>query len=915
MTLRTRLMSTLFVCLLLAGSLLAFMVFSLTEDVSTEAFEALAVSQLERVEERIQTFIEPGAMGARYLAQLDLVHNSRGKLTSYLNTTETTTLLYANHPPYEQRVYDELLRVHHYNDNFGLVFMANTDGQYAQAPEGHVKTPGYDPRLRSWYKEAMSDPGEVTVTSPYLTTGGGMVCSIMAKTYDADGRPLGLLGVDYSLQSLTEDLADRQILETGYLVLLNADGQIILDKNHPEHLSMSPGQYPTSRKQMAATPNGIFTSIDAQGHEEYIVTHGIELMGWTVAVVFDKSEVMASSYSVMQSVITALCIVFVVMFFALALVARGIVRPIEELTEAATIISGEDYEVTRELSPDLHKKLNTTGSRESQRLGRAFQLMLKNLQHRIETAVAASNAKSAFLSNMSHEMRTPMNAIIGMTTIGKNAHTPGRKDYAFEKIEDASMHLLGVINDVLDMSKIEADKMELSPAAFDFERMLRKVMNVVNFRVEEKRQAMAVYIDPRIPKTLVGDDQRLSQVMANLLSNAVKFTPEEGAIQFAAHLMPSSGDSCLLRISVRDNGIGISKEQQARLFSSFVQAENDTSRRFGGTGLGLAISQHIVRMMNGRIWIESELGKGSTFSFEVRLKPGTLKGRDVAAARDRSHLRVLVICSAYEPGETCRQIVADLGAACHVATGAEDALAFIRQNGRVDVCIVDASIIDAGITDANPADARTANAGLVPQLKAGGCRYVAMMVSSSEWSNAEGDGAGDGIDRYLQKPLFPSAVAECLDTRPAECVSPMATTPDAPDASDEACYRGRRVLLAEDVDINREIVQALLEPTQVTLDFALNGAEAVAMVAADPQAYHLILMDIQMPEMDGYEATARIRAMEREAGRRRMPIVAMTANAFREDIERCLAVGMDGHISKPIDYDEMLVKLHPYLAR
>ncbi|MDR2668696.1 MAG: GAF domain-containing protein, partial [Desulfovibrio sp.] len=229
-----------------------------------------------------------------------------------------------------------------------------------------------------------------------------------------------------------------------------------------------------------------------------------------------------------------------------------------------------------------------------------------------EEALAGTRAKSEFLSNMSHEIRTPMNAIIGMTAIGLGTADTARKDYAFEKIEEASTHLLGIINDVLDMSKIEANKLELSPAPFNFERMLRKVVDVVNFRIEEKQQNFNIILGRGIPGTVIGDDQRLAQVLTNLLSNAVKFTPENGSIRLSASLEHEEGNICTVEFAVADTGIGISEEQQARLFSSFQQAESSTSRKFGGTGLGLAISRRIVEMMGGRIWIESEPGKGST---------------------------------------------------------------------------------------------------------------------------------------------------------------------------------------------------------------------------------------------------------------------------------------------------------------
>ena len=395
-----------------------------------------------------------------------------------------------------------------------------------------------------------------------------------------------------------------------------------------------------------------------------------------------------------------------------------------------------------------------------------------DLETALEAAETANRAKSTFLANMSHEMRTPMNAIIGMVAIGKPATDIQRKDYCLTKIEDASKHLLGVINDVLDMSKIESGKFELSPEEFDFEKMIRRVVDVVNFRVNEKKQKLNVHIDEKIPRILIADDQRLTQVVTNLLGNAVKFTQEAGIINLNAGLTGEENDLCAIEIAVSDNGIGIDAEQQKRLFNSFQQAEASTTRRFGGTGLGLAICKSIVEMMGGKIWIESELGKGSTFTFTIKAKRSGNNETDRAPAENEKNEKEINI---------------------------------------------------------------------------------------------------DGI------------------------------------------FAGRRILLAEDVEINREIVLALFESTKLEIDCAVNGKDAVRKFSENPDSYELIFMDIQMPEMDGYEATQNIRAMNFPKAKN-IPIIAMSANVFKEDVEKCLQAGMNGHVGKPLNFDEVLEKLNKYLS-
>jgi len=422
--------------------------------------------------------------------------------------------------------------------------------------------------------------------------------------------------------------------------------------------------------------------------------------------------------------------------------------------------------------------------RFGKRLEKLVQKRTNELVIQSEEARSASRAKSAFLANMSHEIRTPMNAIIGMSAIGKSDSGIERKDYCFAKIEDASRHLLGIINDILDMSKIEANKFELSPEKFVFENMIQSAVNVVNFRIDEKKQKFAVHIDKEIPGILIADDQRLAQVVTNLLWNAVKFTPELGSIDLDARFLGEKDGLCSVEITVRDTGIGISPEQRENLFCSFQQAEASTARRYGGTGLGLAISKNIVEMMGGTIRVESELGKGSAFTFTV------LAEKDSAA-----------------------------GGAANSAAGADRG----QKEGKRDL---------------------------------------------------------DGL------------------------------------------FAGRRVLLAEDVEINREIVLALFERTRLEIDCAENGAVAVHKFNEAPGRYDLIFMDIQMPEMDGYEATRRIRAIEagRNAGAgggaafpKQIPIIAMTANVFREDIEKCLEAGMNSHVGKPLNFSEVLDKLKAVL--
>ena len=525
----------------------------------------------------------------------------------------------------------------------------------------------------------------------------------------------------------------------------------------------------------------------------------------------------------------------------------------------------------------------------------------KDLIKAKEQAESSNRAKSEFLSRMSHEMRTPLNAIIGMVNIACNSSEIEKKEYCLTRIDDASTHLLGVINDILDMSKIEASKFELSSSDFVFEKMLMRTVSVINFRVDEKSQNLIVHIDPNVPYSIIADEQRLAQVVTNLLSNAVKFTPEKGSITLSAKVDEESEEECVLRVEVQDSGIGISREQQARLFRPFEQADGGISRKFGGTGLGLAISRKIIELMDGNIWIDESTPEGSRFTFRVKVKKGRQTSSSFRRDLDWSSVRILVVDDAPEVRKYFSEFSSKMGIACEVAADGAEAFELIKNNSgkKFNVIFVDWKVPDMdGIELARK---------LKEKHESG---VVVIMISAAQWNDVESEAKDAGVSRFLSKPLFSSEIMDCI----TECLtsSRLCVKPLKPEESEEGCFAGYNVLLAEDVDINREIVESLLEHTGVKIYNAENGQQAFDMFRRQPGFYDMIFMDIHMPEMDGYEATQRIRSLGvPEAAT--VPIVAMTANVFKEDVNRCLSIGMNSHIGKPISVDEIIVKMKMFL--
>ncbi len=514
----------------------------------------------------------------------------------------------------------------------------------------------------------------------------------------------------------------------------------------------------------------------------------------------------------------------------------------------------------------------------------------------LATAEQANRAKTAFLSSMSHEIRTPMNAIIGLDNIAlNNPDLSPKTRESLEKISASAHHLLSIINDILDMSRIESGRMMIRQEEFYFTQTLEQVNTMISGQCRDKGLNYECRIIGNVNDYYIGDDMKLRQVLINILGNAVKFTPAGGKVRFLVQNVARFEGNSTLRFIISDTGIGMSKEYLPKIFDAFSQEDSSSTNKYGSTGLGMSITKSLVKLMNGNIEVESEKGRGTTFTVTVTLADSSRKAEE----KETEHLqpqdmRVLVIDDDPVACEHAKVVMGQVGINCETALSGREGVEMVRVR-RARREPYNLILVDWKMPEMDGVETTRQIRSII------GEDATIIILTSYNWYDIADEAAHAGVDTFVPKPLFAATVLDEFRNALQKKRAVM--------QNQKADLRGRRVLLAEDVAVNAEIMVMVLQMREIEADVAENGKIAVDKFAGhEPGYYDAILMDMRMPEMDGLEATHVIRGMDREDAKT-IPIIALTANAFDEDVQRSLQAGLNAHLSKPVEADALFSTL------
>lgn len=759
----------------------------------------------------------------------------------------------------DEEFFDEIAEFFSGGDEEVNFFIGLSDGRIYNGG-GKLPTDWLLSIERPWYLRAIdAGPEAMGITEPFQSHLTGNLSVAMSKYVPDLGGIGGVVGTSIPLTVIRNLVLDYQLIGEGYFILVDNAGRIIV---HPRG-------YMDVERDLVYTLEDIpgagvlmdllGTTTTVQNFYDYylgkskVIVHYLNSVNWNVIGIIPNSILQTQVNDYTSSIIGL--VIFVL--FSIFIIVTFFVTKI------------------------------STGFEEKKKSEKRFQMIIAQLEEATLKAKASNEAKSNFLSNMSHEIRTPMNAICGMAEIGHRASDIQGKNYAIERIQGASKHLLGIINDVLDVSKIESGKFEMEVKEFEFERIMRGAVDIVESMAAKKWQRISIFLDPEIPQYLLGDEQKLTQVMTNLLANAVKFTPVEGQIHLEARVLGVSDLHYKLQVEVNDTGMGISKEARDKIFEPFEQENKVSTMKTAGTGLGLTISKQIIEFSGGKIWVESNEQEGSTFIFTIELQaPPKFQQQNQLF----KGISAMVISDELKRIKYFKGQISKYGGHCVEAVDLE---AVLIENTHYDIYFVDVENEQGNGME------------FACRLKkAKPHSIVTAMLSPYSWVGIDME-HDTGVDDFMLKPIFPSKIRNCILQRVVS--AHQASVCESQQQNIDRKFESFKILVADDIELNQEIVSSLLKQTGAQIEFAKNGLEAIEKVKT--RHYDLLFMDLHMPQMDGLEATRKIREMGYG-----VPIIAMTADVFQSSIDKCKKAGMEDYVSKPLDIPGLLEKMDLYLS-